>query len=133
METPVPLHNGSGIAKFHGSCADKHLCRAPGRQKSPCRGFNPVRTCEFPACCRARKKHCAAQAEYGRLAAQAYSPSDAMSQARLCLGTMKKVQQARDEFAGAICALKRALAADVSACEGGVVLQIFPAVGDLAA
>ena len=40
---------------------------------------------------------------------------------------------ARDEFAGAICALKRGLAADVSAREGGVVLQIFPAVGDLAA
>ena len=34
--------------------------------------------------------HCAAQAEYGRLAAQAYSPSDAMSQARFCLARMKK-------------------------------------------
>ena len=39
------------------------------------------------------EKHCAAQAEYGRLAAQAYSPSDAMSQARFCLDGMKKVQR----------------------------------------
>src|SRR5262249_10584016 len=35
---------------------------------------------------RAQKKHCAAQAEYGRLAAQAYSPSDAMSQAKVLSG-----------------------------------------------
>jgi hypothetical protein len=39
------------------------------------------------------EKHCAAQAEYGRLAAQAYSPSDAMSQARFCLDGVKKVQR----------------------------------------
>jgi hypothetical protein len=32
---------------------------------------------------RPAEKRCAAQAEYGRLAAQAYSPSDAMSQARI--------------------------------------------------
>ena len=49
------------------------------------------------------EKHCAAQAEYGRLAAQAYSPSDAMSQARFCLDGMRKVQRAGDEFGGAIC------------------------------
>jgi len=75
------------------------------------------------------EKHCAAQAEYGRLAAQAYSPSDAMSQARFCLDGMKKVQRGLRR----ICPLKRGVAADVSAREGGVVLQISPVVGDLAA
>jgi hypothetical protein len=44
------------------------------------------------------EKHCAAQAEYGRLAAQAYSPSDAMSQASFCLDGMKKVQRLGGEF-----------------------------------
>jgi hypothetical protein len=34
------------------------------------------------------------------LAAQAYSPSDAMSQARFCLDGMRKVQRGRDEFGG---------------------------------
>ena len=82
---------------------------------------------------RSAEKHCAAQAEYGRLAAQAYSPSDAMSQARFCLDGMGKVQCARDEFGGATGLLKRVIAVDVSVREGGVVLQIFPAVGDLAA
>jgi hypothetical protein len=79
------------------------------------------------------EKHCAAQAEYGRLAAQAYSPSDAMSQARFCLDGMKKVQRRSRRIRPAICPLKRGFAANVSAREGGVVLQIFPAVGDLAA
>ena len=37
------------------------------------------------------------------MAAQAYSPSDAMSQARFCLDGMRKVQRAGDEFGGAIC------------------------------
>lgn len=41
---------------------------------------------------------------------------------------MQKVQRGRR-----IRSLKRDLAADVSAREGGVVLQIFPAIGDLAA
>jgi hypothetical protein len=44
------------------------------------------------------EKRCAAQAEYLRLAAQAYSPSDAMSQARLCLEGMKKVQRSRERI-----------------------------------
>ena len=39
------------------------------------------------------EKHGAAQAEYLRLAAQAYSPSDAMSQARMCLDGRQKVQR----------------------------------------
>jgi len=56
-----------------------------------------------------------------------------MSQARFCLDGMGKVQRARGEFGGAISPLKRALAADVSVREGGVVLQISPAAGDLAA
>lgn len=38
------------------------------------------------------KTRCAAQAEYGRLAAQAYSPSDAMSQAGIGLDGIQKVQ-----------------------------------------
>ena len=36
------------------------------------------------------EKHCAAQAEYGRLAAQAYSPSDAISQALICRNGIEK-------------------------------------------
>jgi len=53
------------------------------------------------------EKHCAAQAEYGRLAAQAYSPSDAMSQARFCLGGMKKVQRRPRRFAGQFTAMAK--------------------------
>jgi hypothetical protein len=67
------------------------------------------------------------------LAAQAYSPSDAMSQARFCLGGMKKVQRRPRPTCRIICMLKRGLAEDVSGREGGVVLQIFPVIGDLAA
>jgi len=81
-----------------------------------------------------RKKHCAAQAEYGRLAAQAYSPSDAMSQARVLSGGCEKGSTPRPlsgpgnpsaETAG----LRRAYLF----AEGGVVHADFPAVGDLAA
>ena len=79
------------------------------------------------------EKHCAAQAEYGRLAAQAYFPSDAMSQARFCLDGVKKVQGRPRPTCRAICSLKRSLAADVPGREDGVVLQIFPVIGDLAA
>lgn len=78
---------------------------------------------------RLAEKRCAAQAEYSRLAAQAYSPSDAMSQAPLGLGGNKKVQRREHE----IRPLKRGIATDVSRLEGGAVLQIFPAVSDLAA
>jgi len=46
----------------------------------------------------ASQTHCAAQAEYGRLAAQAYSPSDAMSQAGICLDGIQKVQRRPDEL-----------------------------------
>ena len=49
------------------------------------------------------EKHCAAQAEYGRLAAQAYSPSDAMSQARFCLGGMEKGSTPPEMICRAIC------------------------------
>jgi len=55
-----------------------------------------------------------------------------MSQARFCLDGVKKVQRPPRRI-WVFCMLKRGLAADVSAREGGVVLQIFPAVGDLAA
>jgi hypothetical protein len=71
------------------------------------------------------EKHCAAQAEYSRLAAQAYSPSDAMSQARFCLDGEKKVQR-RVRICRAICTLKRDLTVDVSAREGGRGPPDFP-------
>jgi len=44
---------------------------------------------KIPRC----EQHCAAKAEYGRLAAQAYSPSEAMPQARICQVDMQKVQR----------------------------------------
>ena len=79
----------------------------------------------------AAKKHCAAQAEYARLAAQAYSPSDAMSQADIGLdGIQKGSTTPQISRPGA---LKRDLGAGVSVREGGMVLQTFPVVGDLAA
>jgi hypothetical protein len=46
------------------------------------------------------KKHCAAQAEYRRLAAQAYSPSMQLPRQEFCLGATKKVQRHSGEFAG---------------------------------
>jgi hypothetical protein len=46
---------------------------------------------------------------------------------------MKKVQRRPETKLPAICVLKRGVAADVSGREGGVVLQIFPVIGDLAA
>jgi hypothetical protein len=68
-------NNGRGFAKFHGSIR---------LQIDPCRasctagilslnGFNLAHARIFrrQPCFGARKKHCAAQAEYGRLAAQA--------------------------------------------------------------
>ena len=57
------------------------------------------------------------------MAAQAYSPSDAMSQARFCLGRMKKVQRRPGPTLRAIFMLKRGLAADVSGRDGGADLQ----------
>src|SRR6266404_7467298 len=54
-----------------------------------------------------------------------------MSQARFCLERKEKGSTRRDEFAGAICMLKRGLAADVSARRAGVVLQIFPSATSL--
>jgi len=56
-----------------------------------------------PARASPAEKHCAAQAEYGRLAAQAYSPSDAMSQARFCLGGMEKGSTPPETICRAIC------------------------------
>jgi hypothetical protein len=52
-----------------------------------------------------------------------------MSQAKLSLDGKKKVQRP----GRSICPLKREFATGVSDGEGGVVLQIFPAVSDLAA
>jgi len=75
------------------------------------------------------EKRCAAQAEYLRLAAQAYSPSDAMSQASICLDGLEKVQRQRSR----IRALKREFTTDVSLGEGGWSSRFFPAVSDLAA
>jgi len=80
------------------------------------------------------RKRCAAQAEYARLAAQAYSPSDAMSQAKIGLDGLQKVQRLDANFA------KRGsgrwnggLAANVSVARAGWSSRFFPVVGDLAA
>jgi hypothetical protein len=66
--------------------------------------------------------HCAAQAEYARLAAQAYTPSDAMSQAGVGLGSNQKVQRPRSKNADA--ETKRVRRPYLF--DGGVVLQINP-------
>ena len=80
------------------------------------------------------KKRCAAQAEYARLAAQAYSPSDAMSQAKIGLDGLQKVQRLDANFAKArVRTLKRRLAAHVSVARAGWSSRFFPVVGDLAA
>ncbi|UPJ52177.1 hypothetical protein IVB30_12945 [Bradyrhizobium sp. 200] len=82
---------------------------------------------------RRAQKHCAAQAEYLRLAAQAYSPSDAMSQARILSGRNEK------RFNAAVTNLPGHLPAETAALRRtyllarAVVLQIFPVIGDLAA
>jgi hypothetical protein len=87
----LPLHGITGVESQSSMVhvLTNNICRAPAPRKST--RFNPARAAKFRdgpvAAC---KKHCAAQAEYTRLAAQAYSPSDAMSQARFCLGGMKK-------------------------------------------
>lgn len=52
-----------------------------------------------------------------------------MSQARLCLDGVKKVQRDRKR----IRLLKRDFPPDVADREGGVVLQISPVISDLAA
>jgi len=63
----------------------------PWRSRKPLQRRQPRAAVRIPE--GSAEKRCAAQAEYLRLAAQAYSPSDAMSQARLCLEGMKKVQR----------------------------------------
>jgi len=99
-----------------------------GRNLRALKYVNPARASEFPRRPRLRpaKKHCAAQAEYSRLAAQAYSPSGAMSQARFCLGRMKKVQCRPRPICRAICMLKRGLAADVSVARTGWSSRFSP-------
>ena len=80
------------------------------------------------------KKRCAAQAEYGRLAAQAYSPSDAMSQAGICLDGIQKVQRrSRRTWQAQVRSLKRGLAARVAVGRAGWSSRLFPAVRGLAA
>jgi hypothetical protein len=81
----------------------------------------------------AARKHCAAQAEYARLAAQAYSPSDAMSQAKIGLDGVQKVQRLDANFVKQGSGAETASCGRRICCEGGVFLQIFPVVGDLAA
>jgi hypothetical protein len=63
--------------------ADERFRRANGTAEFlSLLAFNPARAAKFPtALFTCAQKRCAAQAEYLRLAAQAYSPSDAMSQA----------------------------------------------------
>jgi hypothetical protein len=95
------LHPGAimeaEIARFHGPpCA-----RRRRRGRAPPCNFNPmVRTNSHAGNRSSAQKHCAAQAEYDRLAAQAYSPSDAMSQACSWSGLRPKGSMAvRDEYA----------------------------------
>jgi hypothetical protein len=110
-----------------------NICRARAPRKST--RFNPARAAKFPdgAVPRAQK-HCAAQAEYTRLAAQAYSPSDAMSQARFCLGGMKKGSTPfQTNLPGDLRAETAAMRRTYLLARVGVVLQIFPVIGDLAA
>src|SRR5687767_10976747 len=72
------------------------------------------------------KTHRAAQAEYGRLAAQAYTPSDAMSQAAICLGGPAK---------GSTSPVKNPMLKRSDRCRRicltvGWSSRLFPAVGD---
>ena len=60
------------------------------------------------------------------MAAQAYSPSDAMSQAKIGLDGMQKVQRLDANFAKAIRALKRGLAANVSVARAGWSSRFSP-------
>ena len=110
--------------------AGKHILLRTGTAEIPSQyALQPRGHVEIPApapVSALRKKHCAAQAEYGRLAAQTYSPSDAMSQARFCLNGMKKVQRRARRIFRTICTLKRGLSADVSLARAGVVLKDFP-------
>ena len=103
---------------FHD--AEKNIRPCPRLAENSQRALRPPR----PAGYRTVQKHCAAQAEYGRLAAQAYSPSDTMSQARICLALTKKVQRRPKQTCRAM-RLKRGLRRPYL-FEGGVVLQIFP-------
>jgi hypothetical protein len=72
------FHDAAGRARPNASLLA--VSTPPRRPNSPAQ--NPVR--------RLARKHCAAQAEYVRLAAQAYSPSDAMSQASSWSGLRQK-------------------------------------------
>lgn len=68
------------------------------------------------------------------MAAKAYSPSDAMSQAEIGLDGMQKVQRLNAIFCKApIPDAETAPRGRRICCEDGVVLQISPVVGDLAA
>jgi hypothetical protein len=69
------------------------------------------------------KTHRAAQAEYGRLAAQAYSPSDAISQAGICLGRPAKGSTSRPM-------LKRNACRHRILSTVGWSSRLSPAVGD---
>jgi hypothetical protein len=80
--------------------------------------------------CSRQQTHCAAQAEYGRLAAQAYSPSDAISQAGICRGGVQKVQRLNSQILGQIRMPKRNACRHRTFIDGAVVLRIGPAVGD---
>jgi hypothetical protein len=103
------------------------LLRCMGAPEIRCSAFNPAQPARIPES--SAEKRCAAQAEYLRLAAQAYSPSDAMSQARLCLEGMKKVQ--RSEVTNS--------RVETGFCGGRIWSRgwggppDFPAIGDLAA
>ena len=124
--------NGGGTEKFH--LFNNALYRPAARAARPGRRGWVALQCGPDPGISGPGKRCAAQAEYTRLAAQAYSPSDAMSQAEVGLDGMQKVQRLDANFAKrADPALKRRLAADVSVARAGWSSRFFPVVGDLAA
>src|SRR5438128_485459 len=85
----------------------------------------PEKRCPHNALLHPAGTRCAAQAEYGRLAAQAYSPSDAISQAGICLGGTQKVQS----FPRQMRRLKRGTSRHRIFSTVGWTSRLFPAVG----
>jgi hypothetical protein len=105
----------------------------------PSAGFNPVRLAEFPirpaarVCARLTKSNAPRKRS---MVAWRRRPIPRVMQCPrqgFGLAAADKVQRRRLPFPARFRRLKRGLAGDVSGREDGVVPQIFPVVGDLAA
>jgi len=72
------------------------------------------------------KKRCAAQAEYGRLAAQAYSPSEQCPRQKFVGMECKRFNAGRRKFPWSKSGAETRPCGRRIWCEGGVVLQISP-------